>query len=78
MQLSATPQLLKTANYRSISFGCLSSWRPDAVASKATIAYKCLQLDTKFKTASKTVAVFLGGGQIKLSATLQRLVSTSC
>jgi hypothetical protein len=53
MQLLPTLQLPKTANYHRATFGCLS-----------TIAYKCLQLNTKFQTGSKTVAVFLGGGQI--------------
>jgi hypothetical protein len=52
-------QLLNTVAYCcTITFGCFSGWRPDAVVRNATIAYKCLQLNIKF------VDVFLGGGLV--------------
>jgi hypothetical protein len=60
-----------------ITFDCFSGWRPVAVVTNATIAYKWLQLNMKFKTASNTVDVFLGGGQIKLAAMLQVLTTAS-
>ena len=78
MQLVTTLKLLQTATYHSVTFGCLSMWRLDAVVSNATLAYKCTQPNTKFKTGSETVAAFLGVGQLKLSAMLLRLITSSC
>jgi hypothetical protein len=58
MQLLTMLQLLKTATYHSFTVGCLSRERPDPVVSNDTIApAQYLQLNTKFKTASKTFCI---------------------